>query len=89
MRAAPFWPDLEAIAPTLAYDHREIMGATTAVPNEELAGVEVPVLAICGDASPAFMCATAHTMAGRPGTASLVCWKARPTRSRRRSSPPC
>jgi pimeloyl-ACP methyl ester carboxylesterase len=62
MRAAPFWPDLEAIAPTLAYDHREIMGATTAVPNEELAGVEVPVLAICGDASPAFMCATAHTI---------------------------
>jgi pimeloyl-ACP methyl ester carboxylesterase len=63
MREAPFWPSFEAIAPTLAYDHSEIMGPTMAVPKDELAGVEAPVLAVCGDASPAFMCATAHTIA--------------------------
>ncbi len=62
MREAPFWPSFEAIAPTLAYDHSEIMGPTAAVPKEELANIEVPVLAICGDASPAFMCTTAHTI---------------------------
>ena len=62
MREAPFWPSFEAIAPTLAYDHREIMGPTAAVPKTQLVSVEVPVLAICGDASPPFMCTTAHTI---------------------------
>ena len=62
MREAPFWPSFEAIAPTLAYDHSEIMGSTAAVPMKQLAKVEVPVLAICGDASPTFMCTTAQTI---------------------------
>jgi pimeloyl-ACP methyl ester carboxylesterase len=62
MRQAPFWPSLEAIAPTLAYDHTEIMGRTAAVPAERLAEVAVPVLAMCGGSSPAFMCITARTI---------------------------
>ncbi len=62
MREAPFWPSFEALAPTLAYDHSEIMGPTAAVPKKDLANIEVPVLAICGDASPAFMCTTAQTI---------------------------
>ena len=32
MRQAPFWPALEAIAPTLAYDHAGVIGKTIAVP---------------------------------------------------------
>jgi pimeloyl-ACP methyl ester carboxylesterase len=62
MRQEPFWPSLEAIAPTLAYDHTEIMGATAAVPTEKLAAVVVPTLALCGGASAPFMCATARTI---------------------------
>jgi hypothetical protein len=26
MRRAPFWPGMEAVAPTLAYDHAAILG---------------------------------------------------------------
>jgi pimeloyl-ACP methyl ester carboxylesterase len=63
MRGAPFWPALEEIAPTLAYDHAGVMGPRTAVPRELLSGVTVPVLAVCGSASFPFMCATAHTIA--------------------------
>jgi pimeloyl-ACP methyl ester carboxylesterase len=62
MRQAPFWSGLEAIAPTLAYDHTEIMGTTGAVPRQELAAVPAPVLAMCGSSSPAFMCETARTV---------------------------
>lgn len=62
MRQAPFWSSLEAIAPTLAYDHAGIMGPTGAVPSAELAQVAVPVLALCGGASLPFMCATARTI---------------------------
>lgn len=59
MRQAPFWAGMEAIAPTLAYDASAI-GATVAVPRDRLAGVMAPTLAMCGTASPAFMCATAR-----------------------------
>jgi pimeloyl-ACP methyl ester carboxylesterase len=62
MRQEPYWPGLEAIAPTLAYDHTEIMGTTAAVPTEKLATVVVPTLAMCGSGSPPFMCATARTI---------------------------
>jgi pimeloyl-ACP methyl ester carboxylesterase len=62
MRQAPFWADLEAVAPTLAYDHAAIMGATLAVPTEALAAVVAPTLALCGGSSPPFMCTTARTV---------------------------
>jgi pimeloyl-ACP methyl ester carboxylesterase len=63
MRGESFWPSLEAIAPTLAYDHTNIMGPTAAVPTELLAGIEAPTLVMCGSASFPFMCDTARTIA--------------------------
>ena len=62
MRQTPFWADLEAVAPTLAYDHTAIMGATLAVPTDRLAAVVAPMLALCGGSSPPFMCASARTV---------------------------
>src|SRR6266496_1624041 len=62
MRQAPFWPDLEAIAPTLAYDHAEIMGGTGAVPVERWAAIRTPTLVMCGGSSYPFMLATAETI---------------------------
>ena len=55
MRQAPFWPALEAIAPTLAYDHAGVIGKSIAVPADRLAQVHVPVLVLCGGSSPAYM----------------------------------
>ena len=42
MRRAPFWPGLEAVAPTLAYDHAAIMGEPWSVPTELAARVRCP-----------------------------------------------
>ncbi|WP_439940447.1 alpha/beta fold hydrolase [Streptomyces sp. BBFR115] len=52
-RTSPMWPDMEAIAPTLAYDDAVMAGGR--VPVRELAGIEVPVLALAGGASPAWL----------------------------------
>ena len=73
MRGSPYWPSLEAIAPTLVYD-AEVMGSSIAVPRLELADVTVPVLAICGDASPRFMRDTARTISEwvRQGTRRTI-----------------
>lgn len=62
MRHSPAWPQLEAIAPTLAYDHTAIMGEEAAVPIERAARVRVPVLVMNGDASFPFMYETARTL---------------------------
>ncbi len=62
MRRAPFWAGMEAVAPTLAYDHAAIMGSTAAVPPDMLAGIRAPVLALCGGASYPFMSATARAI---------------------------
>jgi len=51
MRRAPFWPGMEAVAPTLA----AIMGEPWSVPTELAAGVPVPALVMAGDASFPFM----------------------------------
>ena len=55
MRHAPFWPGLEAVAPTLAYDHAAILGEPWSVPTELAARVRVPALVITGDAGLPFM----------------------------------
>jgi pimeloyl-ACP methyl ester carboxylesterase len=55
MRRAPFWPGLEAVAPTLAYDHAAILGEPWSVPSELAARVSVPALVMAGDASLPFM----------------------------------
>ncbi len=55
LRRAPFWPGMEAVAPTLAYDHAAILGEPWSVPAELAARVSVPALVMAGDASLPFM----------------------------------
>jgi len=62
MRRAPFWPTMEAIAPTLAYDHAAIIGDRWAPPTGLAARVPVPALVIAGDASFPFMPDTARAL---------------------------
>ena len=61
MRQAPFWPGMEAIAPTLAYD-ADVIGQDASVPVKRAAQVEVPALVVYGTASPPFMAETARTL---------------------------
>jgi len=53
LRNAPFWPGLEAIAHTLAYD-AAIIGDLS-LPADQAARVSVPALVICGGNSPPFL----------------------------------
>jgi pimeloyl-ACP methyl ester carboxylesterase len=62
MRHAPTWPQFEAIAPTLAYDHTAILGQDGSVPIELVAHVLVPTLVMNGGASYPFMYETARTL---------------------------
>jgi pimeloyl-ACP methyl ester carboxylesterase len=62
MKQSPFRPNLEAIAPTLAYDHPGILGRTGAIPVERLADIFNATLVMCGDSSFPFMRTTAHTI---------------------------
>jgi pimeloyl-ACP methyl ester carboxylesterase len=50
MRHAPFWAGLEALAPTMAYDHAGIIGPDRGVPTERAARVPVPTLVLRGSA---------------------------------------
>jgi pimeloyl-ACP methyl ester carboxylesterase len=51
MRHAPFWSALEAIAPTLAYDHIALLGEDARVPAERAAAVRVPAFVMSGGES--------------------------------------
>ena len=62
MRHAPAWPMLEALAPTLAYDHSAILGEDASVPTERAAIVTAPTLVMNGGASYAFMYNTAQAL---------------------------
>jgi pimeloyl-ACP methyl ester carboxylesterase len=62
MRAAPFWPSMEAVAPTMAYDHAAIQGPANSVPTEVAARVTVPALVMSGGASFPFMRDTARAL---------------------------
>jgi pimeloyl-ACP methyl ester carboxylesterase len=62
MRQGPFWPGMEAIAPTLAYDHAGVIGPDLSVPVKRAAQVDVPALVMYGTASPPFMAETATTL---------------------------
>jgi pimeloyl-ACP methyl ester carboxylesterase len=62
MRQAPFWPGLEAVAPTLAYDHTALLGDGS-VPAGRAAQVSMPTLVLHGDAGFPFMAVTARTLA--------------------------
>jgi pimeloyl-ACP methyl ester carboxylesterase len=62
MRRTPSWPSLEAVAPTLVYDHAAIMGPSLSVPAELAARVSVPALVLAGDAGLPFMPDTARVL---------------------------
>jgi pimeloyl-ACP methyl ester carboxylesterase len=62
MRNAPIWPLLEAIAPTLAYDHAAILGEEALLPIQWAARVTVPALVMSGGASYPFMYDTARAL---------------------------
>lgn len=62
MRRAPFWRGMEAVAPTLAYDHAAILGEHWSVPTELAARVSVPALVMAGDAGLPFMPAAARAL---------------------------
>ncbi|MEU6886979.1 alpha/beta hydrolase [Streptomyces viridosporus] len=60
-RQSPMWAGMETIAPSLAYDDA-VMGDGS-VPEELLASIRVPVLAVAGDGSPAWMRQAARAIA--------------------------
>ncbi|WAZ24256.1 alpha/beta fold hydrolase [Streptomyces cinnabarinus] len=60
-RQAPMWAGMEAVAPSLAYD-AAVMG-DCAVPRARLTAIRVPVLAVAGGASPAWMREAAQAVA--------------------------
>jgi pimeloyl-ACP methyl ester carboxylesterase len=62
LRHSPAWSSLEAIAPTLAYDHAAILGEDVSVPIERAARVCVPTLIMNGGASYPFMYETARAL---------------------------
>jgi pimeloyl-ACP methyl ester carboxylesterase len=62
MRQAPFWPGMESLALTLAYDHAGVMGPDPSVPVTTAARLTVPALVMYGTASPPFMAQTARTL---------------------------
>ncbi|MEP6753740.1 MAG: alpha/beta hydrolase [Candidatus Dormiibacterota bacterium] len=62
MRHAPFWAGMEALAPTLAYDHTGIMGRNGTIPTERAARVDVPTLVMNGGSGAPFMLETARTL---------------------------
>jgi pimeloyl-ACP methyl ester carboxylesterase len=62
MRQAPFWGGMEAIAPTLAYNHTAILGNDAAIPADRAARVRVPALVMNGGSGAPFMLETARTL---------------------------
>jgi pimeloyl-ACP methyl ester carboxylesterase len=63
MRAAPHWPDMVDVAPTLAYDSAALGDRDGGlVPGGVLARVDVPALVLVGGASPAFMVEVAQAL---------------------------
>jgi pimeloyl-ACP methyl ester carboxylesterase len=65
MRRAPFWPGMEAVAPTLAYDHAAILGEPWSVPAEVAACVSVPALVLAGDSDSGRLSASPALPGGR------------------------
>lgn len=62
IRYAPFWPVMEAVGHTLAYDHTAILGPEAAIPRDLAARVTAPALVMSGSNSFPFMKATAETL---------------------------
>lgn len=62
-RKTPMWPALEAMAHTLAYDAHVMGGDASALPEQLLATLPVPVLAVHSTASPEWLAAGAVAVA--------------------------
>lgn len=62
-RAQPFFGGLEAVAHTLHYDHTEILGPESAIPQDVVRQVAAPALVLYGTRSFPFMKPTAETLA--------------------------
>ena len=62
VRHLPFFSGMEAVAPTLAYDHTAIMGKDGTIPRERAARVHVPTLVMAGGNGLPFMLETARTL---------------------------
>jgi pimeloyl-ACP methyl ester carboxylesterase len=60
LRQTPWFPAMEAVAPTLAYDHAGLMGPNRAVPVTKAGQVTVPALVMYGRDSVDFMRAAAQ-----------------------------
>lgn len=73
VRQSPFWPALEAVAPTIAYDGR-IMGTTMSgrpLPADRWAAVSVPTLVMYGRGTAPWLISAARALAALMPTASL------------------
>lgn len=73
MRQSPYWPGLEAVAPTIAYDGR-IMGSTMSgapLPADRWAAVTVPTLVLHGRETAPWLITGAHALADLLPNASL------------------
>lgn len=73
MRKSPFWPALEAVAPTIAYDGR-IMGSTMSgapLPHDRWASITVPVLVMHGTDTMPWLATAARAAADHLPTATL------------------
>jgi pimeloyl-ACP methyl ester carboxylesterase len=73
MRQSPFWPALEAVAHTIAYDGR-IMGTTMSgkpLPTDRWAAVSVPTLVMHGRGTEPWLISAAHALVDLLPTASL------------------
>ncbi len=72
LRGSPAWAALEAIAPTLAYDHAGILGPDAAVPAARAAQLACPVLVLHGGASFPFLAGAARAVSQAIPGARLV-----------------
>jgi pimeloyl-ACP methyl ester carboxylesterase len=73
MRQSPFWPALEAVAPTIAYDGR-IVGTTMSgapLPADRWAAISVPVLVMYGRGTAPWLISGARALADLLPTATL------------------
>lgn len=73
MRQSPFWPGLEAVEHTIAYDGR-IMGSTMSgapLPAERWASLTLPTLIMYGTGTEPWLKTAAHALADLLPTASL------------------
>ena len=73
MRQSPFWPTMEAVAHTIAYDGR-IMGTTMSgapLPADRWASVTVPTLIMYGKGTEQWLITAARALADQLPTASL------------------